>query len=271
MTREHRTWTCRTWLSLTAAMIGVVLVVTAAVMIAHNRAAPTEAGALPDAATSTHTAASTSRSATHVSRNSGFRSASEPATALPRRSSSSSPTRVTRHARTSAPSMPAPSRATPPRVAAVSIAAGQPAVLHLPALNVTAAVDPVNSAHGILQVPDDISRVGWWRHSVPPGSPTGSTVIDGHIDSAAAGAGALFHLAELNPGEPITISTATGAVITYRVQARRVYPKAQGLPADLFAQTGPARLFIISCGGNFNTSNRSYDDNIVIFATAQIN
>jgi len=96
-------------------------------------------------------------------------------------------------------------------------------------------------------------------------------VIDGHIDSAAAGAGALFHLAELNPGEPITISTATGAVITYRVQARRVYPKAktQGLPADLFAQTGPARLVIISCGGNFDASNRSYDDNIVIFATAQ--
>jgi len=154
-------------------------------------------------------------------------------------------------------------------VAAVSIAAGQPAVLHLPALNVTAAVDPVDSVHGVLQVPDDISRVGWWRHSVPPGSLTGSTVIDGHIDSAAAGAGALFHLAELKPGEPITISTATGAVITYQVQARRVYPKAQGLPADLFAQTGPARLVIISCGGNFNTSNRSYDDNIVIFATAQ--
>jgi len=265
MTREHRTWTCRTWLSLTAAMIGVVLVVMAMVMIAHNRAAPTDAGALPATLTSAHPPTST----THVSRNSGSRSASEPATALPRRSSSSSPSRATRGALTSAPSMPAPSRAIPRTPAAVSIAAGQPAVLHLPALHVTAAVDPVNSAHGILQVPDDISRVGWWRHSVPPGSPTGSTVIDGHIDSAAAGAGALFHLAELNPGEPITISTATGAVITYRVQARRVYPKAQGLPADLFAQTGPARLVIISCGGNFDASNRSYDDNIVIFATAQ--
>jgi len=96
----------------------------------------------------------------------------------------------------------------------------------------------------------------------PPGSPTGSTVIDGHIDSAAAGAGALFHLAQLNPGQPITITTTTGVVITYRVQARRVYPKAEGLPADLFAQTGPARLVLISCGGTFDTTNRSYDDNL---------
>jgi len=263
MTDWHRTWTRRTRLSLTAAMIGLVLVVMAVVIIGHNRAAPTDVGALPATVPSAHTATVTS--VTHP--RSG--AATEPPTALPRPSSSSSPFRATRGARTSAPSMAAPWRAIPRTVAAMSIAAGQPAVLHLPALHVTAAVDPVNSAHGILQVPDDISRVGWWRHSVPPGSPTGSTVIDGHIDSAAAGAGALFHLAELKPGEPITISTATGAVITYRVQARRVYPKAQGLPADLFAQTGPARLVIISCGGNFDTSNRSYDDNIVIFATAQ--
>lgn len=269
MTREHRTRTSRTRLSLTVAMLGVVLVVMAMVMIAHNRAAPTDAGALPATVTSAHTATPTST--THFSRNSGSRSALEPATALPRPGSSSSPSRATRRARTSAPSMAAPSRVMPRTVAAVSIAAGQPAVLHLPALHVTAAVDPVDSVHGILQVPDEISRVGWWRHSVAPGSPTGSTVIDGHIDSAAAGAGALFHLAELNPGEPITISTTTGAVITYRVQARRVYRKAHGLPADVFAQTGPARLVIISCGGNFDATNGSYDDNIVIFATAQIN
>ncbi len=254
MTDEHRTWTCRTRLSLTVAMIGVVLVVVAIVMIGHNRAAPTDAGALPATVTSAHTA--NPASTTHFSANSGSPAATEPTTVLPRPSSTSSPSRATRGART---------------VAAMSIAGGQPAALHLPALNVTAAVDPVDSVQGILQVPDDISRVGWWRHSVPPGSPTGSTVIDGHIDSAAAGAGALFHLAELKPGEPITISTATGAVITYRVQARRVYLKAEGLPADLFALTGPARLVIISCGGNFDATNRGYDDNIVIFATAQIN
>ncbi len=63
-------------------MIGVVLVVMAMVMIAHNRAAPTDAGALPATLTSAHPPTST----THVSRNSGSRSASEPAcrAAVPR-------------------------------------------------------------------------------------------------------------------------------------------------------------------------------------------
>ena len=131
----------------------------------------------------------------------------------------------------------------------------------------TAQVDPVDSTKGVLAVPDDISRVGWWLHSVPPGARAGSTVIDGHIDSAVAGEGALFHLGQLNPGDPVSVTTGSGQTIRYRVQARRVYVKEQGLPADLFDQQGPARLVIISCGGPFDSSIRSYEDNIAIFAT----
>jgi hypothetical protein len=246
---ERRMWTHRTWLSVTAAVVGLLLFGSAVVMIGHNRAAPTDAGALPAPATS-----------------------AAPTAGLPRPTFSSIPSRATHVTGTSAPSpMVQRSPAHSGSVAAMSVAAGQPAALHLPTLQISAVVDPVDSLHGILEVPDDISHVGWWQRSARPGSSTGSMVIDGHIDSAAAGAGALFHLAALSPGDPITLSTTTGAVITYRVQARRIYVKARGLPADLFTQTGPARLVIISCGGTFDAAHRSYDDNIVIFATAQTN
>lgn len=250
-------WTHRTWLSVTAAAVGLLLIGSAVVMIGHNRAAPTDAGALPAA---------------------GAAPADTPTVRLPRPIFSSGPStpavpsRATGVTATSVPAPAAPSSAAnSPAAAAITFAAGRPAALHLLTLNISAAVDPVDSVQGILQVPDDISHVGWWQRSARPGSSTGSMVIDGHIDSAAAGAGALFHLAALSPGDPITLSTTTGAVITYRVQARRIYLKARGLPADLFTQTGPTRLVIISCGGNFDAAHRSYDDNIVIFATAQTN
>ncbi len=116
-------------------------------------------------------------------------------------------------------------------------------------------------------MPHDVSRVGWWRHSAPPGSATGTTVIDGHLDSATSAPGALFHLVSVEPGDTVTITTTTGATVHYRVQARRVYVKARGLPAEMFTQEGPPRLVIISCGGSFDPTEHGYPDNIAIYAT----
>lgn len=128
-------------------------------------------------------------------------------------------------------------------------------------------VQPVDSVNGVLQVPHDVSRVGWWRRSAPPGSATGTTVIVGHIDSATSAPGALFHLVGVDPGDTVTITTTTGATLHYRVQARRVYLKSRGLPAEMFTQEGPPRLVIISCGGSFDPTEQGYPDNIAIYAT----
>ena len=82
-------------------------------------------------------------------------------------------------------------------------------------------------------------------------------------------AGALFGLAELKAGDRVSVSDARGRDWTYRVYARQVYRKHQGLPAALFSTTGPARLVLITCGGPFNSVARSYQDNIVVCAATQ--
>ena len=43
----------------------------------------------------------------------------------------------------------------------------------IPALGVRAPIDPVEASDGALQVPDDPSRVGWWREGSAPGAATG--------------------------------------------------------------------------------------------------
>lgn len=238
--------------------IGAVLVVLAAVLLVHNTPTPTDAGTVP-ATAAVHAAGPTPSAA---------------AVALPQLRSTVAPA-----PQSAPPPSTASARSAPPGATddvatatsqhpAASPAAGHPTVLHLPTLDVSAHIDPVDSDHGVLQVPEDISRVGWWQHSAAPGSTAGSTVIDGHIDSAVAGEGALFHLADLGPGDPVAVTTSTGVTVHYRVQARRVYVKEQGLPAELFDQHGPGRLVIISCGGTFDKTIRSYEDNIAVFATA---
>jgi hypothetical protein len=145
-------------------------------------------------------------------------------------------------------------------------APAEPAALTIPALQVRATVLPVVTSHGTLGVPDDPAQVGWWTGSALPGASTGSVVIDGHVDSATAGPGALFRLADLHTGDLILVTTTTGDRRSYTVTGRRVYLKAGGLPPALFAATGPPRLVLISCGGPFNRATGNYLDNIAVFA-----
>src|SRR5690349_6259807 len=44
--------------------------------------------------------------------------------------------------------------------------------------------------HGLLGVPDDVRRAGWWRGSARLGAPFGSTLVAGHVDGTDQGLGA---------------------------------------------------------------------------------
>jgi len=142
-----------------------------------------------------------------------------------------------------------------------------PTALAIPTLRVQATVVPVDSSGEILGVPADPAQVGWWTGSAPPGAASGTVVIDGHIDSATTGPGAFYQLADLLIDDLLIITTTTGDQRTYAVTGRRTYLKANGLPPDLFATTGPPRLVLITCGGSFDRSTGSYSHNIVVFAT----
>jgi len=117
-------------------------------------------------------------------------------------------------------------------------------------------------ADGGLELPDNPAMVGWWSGGGAPGSRGGTVVLAGHVDTAAGGEGALFHLTDLAPGALITVDTAGGQYL-YQMVARRSFAKAE-LPADTFDQAVQSRLVIITCTGAFR--NGSYDENLVIYA-----
>ena len=162
-----------------------------------------------------------------------------------------------------ATSVPAPPSRPPTQV---RLTPAPPIRIEIPALKVTATIEGVTSVDGELGVPDDPMTVGWWTGAAQPGSRSGSVVLDGHVDSASRGLGAFFALSTLHEGDAVTVTTARGDRVTYRVTARRSYSKAEGLPPDLFAGGGSARLVLITCGGQFDHDTRSYEDNIVVFA-----
>ncbi|WP_184731753.1 class F sortase [Saccharopolyspora phatthalungensis] len=140
-----------------------------------------------------------------------------------------------------------------------------PQRVRLPPLGVDAPIRPVlPGPDRQLGVPESPGVVGWWSAGVAPGSRHGTVVLAGHVDSRRDGPGALFRVADLEPGDPVTVTTAQAA-LRYRIEAVRSYPK-ESLPEDVFDRTGRPRLVLITCGGTFDDSTRQYDHNIVAYA-----
>lgn len=143
-----------------------------------------------------------------------------------------------------------------------------PAKLSVPAIGVTATVNPVgvNDRTGEFDVPPSVDQVGWYRYGPGLEAATGSVVIAGHVDSAEQGKGAFFRLRELDRGDTLTVAGADGRDRRYRVVAREEYAKTK-IPLDrYFARDGRPRLTLITCGGPFDPKTRHYRDNIVVTA-----
>ncbi|MFI9642106.1 class F sortase [Micromonospora sp. NPDC051925] len=143
-----------------------------------------------------------------------------------------------------------------------------PVKLRIPAIDVTATVNPVgvDQRTGEFDVPPSVDQIGWYRYGPGLEADAGSVVIAGHVDSSEQGKGAFFRLRELDRGDTLTATGADGGQRAYRVVAREEYAKTK-IPLDrYFARDGRPRLTLITCGGPFDPKTRHYRDNIVVTA-----
>lgn len=142
-----------------------------------------------------------------------------------------------------------------------------PVGLRISELGIKAAIVPevIDIEKGILGMPTNIQRLGWWRDGMAPRSQSGAILIAGHYDFATAGRGAFYSLPRARRGERIHITTADGAVHTYHVVTVDSYPKT-ALPLTVFDRRGPPRLVLVTCGGRFDSTTKHFLDNIVVTA-----
>jgi hypothetical protein len=144
-----------------------------------------------------------------------------------------------------------------------------PLQLRIGTISVDAPIVPVGlEQDGAMEIPDRAAEIGWYDPDglgVRPGA-TGTAVFAGHVDSRSQGRGALYHLRDLQVGETIEVDLDDGSVQRWLVTGVTQYPK-DVLPLDqVFTWVGPPRLVVITCGGEFDRTARSYSDNIVVYA-----
>ena len=144
----------------------------------------------------------------------------------------------------------------------------EPATLRIPAIDVEAEVIGLGlTEDGALEVPrgEVYDLPGWYVHGPRPGE-LGPAVIGGHVDSRT-GPSVFHRLGALEPGDEIEVAYDEGVVARFVVDRAESHPKEAFPFDDVFGDTTAPELRLITCGGAFDHGSRSYDDNLVVYAT----
>lgn len=141
-----------------------------------------------------------------------------------------------------------------------------PTRLHVPGRHIDAPIVPVSlDAAGHVAVPPDVTTLGWFQTSPTPGLP-GSSVIVGHVDYHGK-FGPFFGLADVESGDIVTVDSADGSANSFAVTSVTRYVKSQLPVQQLFRRSGTPQLVLITCGGEFDPTRHTYEDNVVVIAT----
>ena len=136
----------------------------------------------------------------------------------------------------------------------------------IPALGIESSLLALGRASdGSIEVPGDFQRAGWYREGPVPGQP-GPAVILGHVDSRQ-GPAVFYRLRDLDPGDEVLIDRADGSSVRFVVDRVERYDKDAFPTHMVYYPSLDATLRLITCGGTFDSSARSYRDNIIVFAT----
>lgn len=115
-----------------------------------------------------------------------------------------------------------------------------------------------------MEVPN-FGLAGWYEPGPRPGAP-GPAVIAAHVDSVA-GPDVFYRLRELGQGDEITVELSDGEEAIFEVD-RSEQQRKDDLPVDrIWNNTDDVVLRLITCGGEFDRSQRSYESNVIVYAS----
>ena len=143
---------------------------------------------------------------------------------------------------------------------------GRPTRLKVKAIGLDTALETLKiGKDGELIPPKSFPKAGWYADGTLPGD-TGPAVIAGHVDSKR-GPAVFYKLRELTKGDRIEVVRG-GQTVRFTVTSTAWYPKSDFPTNEVYGPTPDRQLRLITCGGVFDRSLRSYKDNLVVYAVA---
>lgn len=116
-----------------------------------------------------------------------------------------------------------------------------------------------------LPVPENLGEVTWWGAELT--SATGASVFAGHVNWKGA-TGPFAELWNDQVGGAVTVVDKAGKSWQYKV-SQLITLKKDELPQradELFGQSGPHRIVLVTCGGRWVGGSTGYAENRVVIA-----
>jgi LPXTG-site transpeptidase (sortase) family protein len=166
----------------------------------------------------------------------------------------------------SAPSTPsAPSAPSQPDK---GMPASEPTELRIPKIGAKSSLIPLGlNPDETVEVPpvEQPMQAGWYKLARTPGE-AGPAVVLGHVDGNKQ-PGIFFRLKELAQGDEVEVSRKDGTTAKFRVRRTEQIAKNSFPTEAVYGETEEPELRLITCGGSYDQSARSYRDNIIVYAT----
>lgn len=160
--------------------------------------------------------------------------------------------------------LPDPAPAANPFGTTAPVLRGAPTRLRVPAIGVDTRLERLQlGAGGTLTAPVDFDRAGWYAGGTAPGD-VGPAVVAGHVDSRR-GPAVFYRLRDLKVGDTVEVERGA-ATVRFTVTGATWYPKDAFDTREVYGPTPDRQLRLVTCGGVFDTSSRSYKDNLVVYA-----
>jgi hypothetical protein len=166
----------------------------------------------------------------------------------------------------STPGPSASDRRPPPPQSSTGPSLSEPMTVKIPGIEVSSSLEKLRlNSDGTLGVPEDFQRAGWWVDGTHPGHP-GPAIVVGHVDSYT-GPAVFYRLRELQAGATVDIQLADGTVVRFVVERVQRFSKDEFPTDGVYGPTKGPTLRLITCGGDFDKRTKSYEDNVVVFAS----
>lgn len=189
-------------------------------------------------------------------------------TALPESEAPSNPTTSGVLSPTAPTSPQKPHTTYEPLPTSTSVPVASPARVVAPAINLNAPIVKVAvDRSGAMGTPRTAGEVGWYG---PRPGEAGNALFAGHVDWVVDGKvtkGSFYLLHRLNPGDEVSVQTADGATLRFRVDWKRYYQAATAPIEEITGPTEQPSITLITCGGPFDRNLRSYVGRWVVRAT----
>jgi LPXTG-site transpeptidase (sortase) family protein len=151
-----------------------------------------------------------------------------------------------------------------------ALPASAPTEVSIPKIGAKSSLVPLGlNPDRTIQVPpvEQPMQAGWYDKAPTPGE-AGPAIILGHVDGNKK-PGIFYRLKEMAAGDEVLVSRQDGSTARFKVTKVDQVSKQDFPTEEVYGNTEGPELRLITCGGVFDHSAKSYQDNIIVFATLE--